>query len=132
MMVDLNNGSLPWFGQDSRDYTAQLKEYLLENEYMHACPLAFRSIMDYLRTLTYKQRPDYCGLESIFIQMLEAREITNNQPMDWEPAYIKRPEEAKKPAVVRKIKMVDSVVDLDKPTDGEKTQDSNTPQSGSG
>jgi len=56
--------------------------------------------MDYLRTLTYKQRPDYNGLESIFIQMLEARDISGNQPMDWEPLYIKRPEEVKKPLAV--------------------------------
>jgi len=35
MLVDLNNGSLPWFGQDTRDKTAELKEHLIENEYMH-------------------------------------------------------------------------------------------------
>uniref|UniRef100_A0A1I8B581 Protein kinase domain-containing protein n=1 Tax=Meloidogyne hapla TaxID=6305 RepID=A0A1I8B581_MELHA len=101
MLVDLNNGSLPWFGQDTRDKTALLKEYLIENEYMHACPIAFRSIMDYLRTLTYKQRPDYCGIELAFIQMMEAREIQIDEPMDWEPAYIKRPGETTKPKAKR-------------------------------
>nr|CAD2156319.1 unnamed protein product [Meloidogyne enterolobii] len=88
MMVDLNNGSLPWFGQENREHAAVLK----------GCPLAFRSIMDYLRTLTYKQLSDYNGLESIFIQMLEARDISGNQSMDWEPLYIKRLEEVKKPS----------------------------------
>nr|CAD2162867.1 unnamed protein product [Meloidogyne enterolobii] len=101
MMVDLNNGSLPWFGQENREHAAVLKEFLIESEYMHGCPLAFRSIMDYLRTLTYKQRPDYNGLESIFIQMLEARDISSNQPMDWEPLYIKRPEEVRKPSAAK-------------------------------
>ncbi|CAK5024340.1 unnamed protein product [Meloidogyne enterolobii] len=127
MMVDLNNGSLPWFGQENREHAAVLKEFLIESEYMHGCPLAFRSIMDYLRTLTYKQRPDYHGLESIFIQMLEARDISSNQPMDWEPLYIKRPEEVRKPSAAKNPKATDTVVDL-----ADKTQDSNTPQSGSG
>nr|CAD2186919.1 unnamed protein product [Meloidogyne enterolobii] len=127
MMVDLNNGSLPWFGQENREHAAVLKEFLIESEYMHGCPLAFRSIMDYLRTLTYKQRPDYNGLEAIFIQMLEARDISSNQPMDWEPLYIKRPEEVRKPSAAKNPKATDTVVDL-----ADKTQDSNTPQSGSG
>uniref|UniRef100_A0A914LWD0 Protein kinase domain-containing protein n=1 Tax=Meloidogyne incognita TaxID=6306 RepID=A0A914LWD0_MELIC len=93
MMVDLNNGSLPWFGQENREHAAVLK----------GCPLAFRSIMDYLRTLTYKQLSDYNGLESIFIQMLEARDISGNQSMDWEPLYIKRLEEVKKPSEVSRL-----------------------------
>jgi len=49
--------------------------------------------MDYLRTLCYKQRPDYCGIESAFIQMMDAREVNIDEPMDWEPVYIKRPGE---------------------------------------
>jgi len=59
--------------------------------------------MDYLRTLTYKQLSDYNGLESIFIQMLEARDISGNQSMDWEPLYIKRLEEVKKPSEVSRL-----------------------------
>jgi hypothetical protein len=57
------------------------------------CPLAFRSIMDYLRTLDYKHRPDYCGIESVFVQMLQARDIHSDQPLDWEPPKIKTPVE---------------------------------------
>ncbi|KAF7625948.1 Protein kinase domain-containing protein [Meloidogyne graminicola] len=113
MLVDLNNGSLPWFGQDTRDGAAVLKEYLIESEYMHSCPLAFASIMDYLRTLNYRQRPDYSGLEKAFIHMLEARDIQNDQPMDWEPAYIRRPDESR-------VKVVSHAPSIDY----EKTQDS--------
>jgi serine/threonine protein kinase len=35
MLVDLNNGSLPWFGQETREKTGTLKKYLIESEYMH-------------------------------------------------------------------------------------------------
>uniref|UniRef100_A0A1I8BDQ9 Protein kinase domain-containing protein n=1 Tax=Meloidogyne hapla TaxID=6305 RepID=A0A1I8BDQ9_MELHA len=94
MLVDLIHGSLPWFGQQPREKIALLKEHLIDSEYMHCCPMAFRSILDYLRTLSYEQRPDYVGLESTFIQLLEAREITSNLPMDWEePEEIKKPKE---------------------------------------
>uniref|UniRef100_A0A915P3Y9 Protein kinase domain-containing protein n=2 Tax=Meloidogyne TaxID=189290 RepID=A0A915P3Y9_9BILA len=98
MLVDLIHGSLPWFGQQPREKIALLKEHLNDSEYMHCCPIAFRSILDYLRTLSYEQRPDYVGLESTFIELLEARGVTDNLPMDWEsePAEEKKPEEAKK------------------------------------
>ncbi|KAF7636041.1 Protein kinase domain-containing protein [Meloidogyne graminicola] len=83
MLVDLNVGSLPWFGKDRKE-TGVLKEKLQDEEYMFSCPIAFSTILGNLRSLNYYQRPDYEGLEHAFVQMMKVRGVNENQKMDWE------------------------------------------------
>ena len=99
MLVDLATGTLPWL-KHSRASTAILKEKLMDMEYMHVsvaiflffnpttivqgCPVTFSAILNYLRGLNYFQRPDYVGLERLFILMMQARNVSQSQPMSWE------------------------------------------------
>lgn len=83
MLTELTTGDLPWMGR-SRSKTTILKTKLMDFEYMHGCPVAFSTILNYLRTLDYYKRPDYIGIEQAFFRMMAARESDWNQPMDWE------------------------------------------------
>nr|CAD2186803.1 unnamed protein product [Meloidogyne enterolobii] len=83
MLAELKTGDLPWMGR-SRNKTKILKAKLMDFEYMHGCPVAFSTILNYLRTLDYHKRPDYIGIEQAFFGMMAAREVNWNQPLDWE------------------------------------------------
>jgi hypothetical protein len=83
MLVDLATGYLPWF-KHSRASTAVLKEKLADYEYMQGCPVAFSTILNYLRVLDYYQRPDYAGLEIMFLHMIQFRNVNETHPMCWE------------------------------------------------
>uniref|UniRef100_A0A1I8AYY1 Protein kinase domain-containing protein n=1 Tax=Meloidogyne hapla TaxID=6305 RepID=A0A1I8AYY1_MELHA len=83
MLVELAIGRLPWQGK-TRILTKLLKDQLMDREYMFGCPVAFSTILIYLRSLDYYKRPDYVGIEHAFFEMMKARKLNWNIPMDWE------------------------------------------------
>uniref|UniRef100_A0A915MWS8 Protein kinase domain-containing protein n=1 Tax=Meloidogyne javanica TaxID=6303 RepID=A0A915MWS8_MELJA len=83
MLVELAIARLPWQGK-TRILTKILKEQLMDSHYMFGCPVAFSTILIYLRSLDYYKRPDYVGIEHAFFEMLRARRLSWGIQMEWE------------------------------------------------
>uniref|UniRef100_A0A915LTP8 Protein kinase domain-containing protein n=1 Tax=Meloidogyne javanica TaxID=6303 RepID=A0A915LTP8_MELJA len=83
MLVELAIARLPWQGKN-RIQTTTLKEHLMDSHYMLGCPVAFSTILIYLRSLDYYKRPDYVGIEHAFFEMLRARRLSWGMQMEWE------------------------------------------------
>ena len=67
-------------------YARECCDFLFFNPitFVQGCPVTFSAILNYLRGLNYFQRPDYVGLERLFILMMQARNVSQSQPMSWE------------------------------------------------
>lgn len=82
-------GSLPWrsFGsakeKEERELAKNTKMAISTAELCEGLPEEFRLYMDHVRSLKFREKPDYAYLRRLFSKLFEARGFAHDNVYDW-------------------------------------------------
>ncbi|XP_066527316.1 tau-tubulin kinase 1 isoform X2 [Hoplias malabaricus] len=79
-------GQLPWRKIKDKEQVGQIKERYEHKMLLKHMPSEFCIFLDHVLGLDYYTKPDYQLLMSVFENSMKEREITENEPFDWEKA----------------------------------------------
>ncbi|XP_036449298.1 tau-tubulin kinase 1 [Colossoma macropomum] len=86
MLVEFTVGQLPWRKIKDKEQVGQIKERYEHKMLLKHMPSEFYIFLDHVLGLDYYTKPDYQLLMSVFENSMKEREITENEPFDWEKA----------------------------------------------
>ncbi|KAG9268272.1 tau-tubulin kinase 1 [Astyanax mexicanus] len=86
MLVEFTVGQLPWRKIKDKEQVGQIKERYEHKMLLKHMPSEFYIFLDHVLGLDYYTKPDYLLLMSVFENSMKEREITENEPFDWEKA----------------------------------------------
>lgn len=81
MMLYFLRGSLPWQGQNNR--IMNLKTTTSIEELCHGCPDEFAAYLNYTRSLSFDDKPDYSYLRGIFSELFARKSFQYDNCFDW-------------------------------------------------
>uniref|UniRef100_A0A914ZWN5 non-specific serine/threonine protein kinase n=1 Tax=Parascaris univalens TaxID=6257 RepID=A0A914ZWN5_PARUN len=83
MLIELCVG-LPWSGVKDESVLLKMKENIDDDSLFRKCPVEFRTISDHLRTLQYKDRPDYKLMYDQLMKGVRRLKVHFVDSYDWE------------------------------------------------
>ncbi|XP_072546096.1 tau-tubulin kinase 1 [Salminus brasiliensis] len=86
MLVEFTVGQLPWRKIKDKEQVGQIKERYEHKMLLKHMPSEFYIFLDHVLGLDYYTKPDYQLLMGVFENSMKEREITENEPFDWEKA----------------------------------------------
>jgi serine/threonine protein kinase len=86
ILIYFLRGSWPWQGLDfeGRDLVAKSKQQNSAHDLCDGLPLEFYTFLDYSRSLSFSDKPNYDYLRSLFDNSLSRAGLQNDTPFDWD------------------------------------------------
>ena len=84
MMIEFLKGSLPWSNIENKEDVGRRKIELDSLDLVAGLPQEMASFMEHLRTLDYRDKPNYDFIADLCNQMMENAGVTEEEPYDWE------------------------------------------------
>ncbi|KAI1711870.1 protein kinase domain-containing protein [Ditylenchus destructor] len=107
MCTEMITGRLPW-SRRGRPNAAVLKVGISGKELFQGCPKKFEVLLEYYRSLSYEDRPDYDGVKDIFKNCMKARQIDDDDPFDWELGHVNVSKHPIKQKAIHSSESIDS------------------------
>lgn len=84
MIIEFLKGSLPWSNIENKEDVGRRKIELDSLDLVAGLPVEMGNFMEHLRTLDYKDKPNYDYITDLFNQIMEKANVTEDEPYDWE------------------------------------------------
>jgi serine/threonine protein kinase len=86
ILIYFLRGSLPWQGLDFEDcdLVAKSKQQNTAHDLCDGLPLEFYTFLEYSRSLSFTDKPNYNYLRSLFDNSLSQAGLQNDTPFDWD------------------------------------------------
>lgn len=84
MIIEFLKGSLPWSNIENKEDVGRHKIELDSLDLVAGLPPEMGHFMEHLRTLEYKDKPNYDYITDLFNQIMEKQGIMEDEPYDWE------------------------------------------------
>lgn len=84
MIIEFLKGSLPWSNIENKEDVGRHKIELDSLDLVSGLPPEMGHFMEHLRTLEYKDKPNYDYITDLFNQIMEKQGIMEDEPYDWE------------------------------------------------
>lgn len=84
MMIEFLKGNLPWSNIENKEDVGRRKIELDSLDLVAGLPPEMASFMEHLRTLDYKDKPNYDFIADLCNQMMENAGVPEEEHYDWE------------------------------------------------
>jgi serine/threonine protein kinase len=84
ILIYFLRGSLPWQGLEDCDLVAESKQQNFTRDICDGLPLELRTFLDYSRSLSFDDKPNYDYLCSLFDDSLSRAELGGGMAFDWD------------------------------------------------
>ncbi|XP_067834391.1 tau-tubulin kinase 1-like, partial [Heptranchias perlo] len=84
MLVEFAVGQLPWRKIKDKEQVGLIKEKFDHRMLLKHMPSEFHNFLDHVSALDYFTKPDYQLIMSVLENSTKERNITENEPFDWE------------------------------------------------
>ena len=87
MLIELATGSLPWRRIRDKEEAGKAKQDCDHYKLISSLPEEFKLFMDYLKKMTYYDKPDYKHLINLFQTAQQRLGICDSDSFDWESDF---------------------------------------------
>lgn len=84
MTIEFLKGSLPWSNIENKEDVGRRKIELDSLDLVANLPVEMGNFMEHLRTLDYKDKPNYDYITDLFNQIMEKADVSEDEPYDWQ------------------------------------------------
>ena len=89
MLIYLGKGRLPWQGVDASnkrqryEKSCEIKMTTKSKDLCSGLPVEYQLLVDYVKKLTFEERPNYDLLGDMFKEVMAAEDMDNDGVFDW-------------------------------------------------
>lgn len=84
ILIYFLRGSLPWQSLNEEDSLLTIKQQITAQELCRGLPVEFLNFLNYTRSLSFDDKPDYGYLGDLFERLLIRKGLQNGSSFDWD------------------------------------------------